>query len=297
VSQPSLYKYLGVDGARLTLRSRTFKHAKPSDFNDVEDLTIQSVFPETLEEACKTMCDGFTDVILKNIGTPPTCANLEMRRKISLLQEVYRKNPSAAERVEAVTKGSLVSEVYDFDTLRKSNEAFIKEINELMQQNRVLCVSERIDSDRMWMRYADEHKGAALRILPNLKKDSKFKLFRKVEYEAKRPAFFDNAAGYQEQVLFGDHEKDHKRYIDRVVYTKTHDWEYEGEYRLCIPVIGEDWNVLLFHPEEIPELYLGAKMNDVVKQEIADLAKSINPKILILQSIRGPHGDISFCRH
>ncbi len=46
---PSLYKYFGVEGARLTLRNRTFKHAKPSDFNDTEDLTIQSVFPEALE--------------------------------------------------------------------------------------------------------------------------------------------------------------------------------------------------------------------------------------------------------
>ena len=37
---PPLYKYLDVTGAKLTLQNGTFKHAKPSDFNDLEDLTI-----------------------------------------------------------------------------------------------------------------------------------------------------------------------------------------------------------------------------------------------------------------
>ena len=68
---PPLYKYLGIEGAKLTLRNRTFKHSKPSDFNDTEDLTIQSVFPETLEDACKLMYDGFTDTVLRNIALRP----------------------------------------------------------------------------------------------------------------------------------------------------------------------------------------------------------------------------------
>ena len=48
---PPLYKYLDVQGAKLALGNRTFQHAKPSDFNDIEDLTIQSIFPEGVEAA------------------------------------------------------------------------------------------------------------------------------------------------------------------------------------------------------------------------------------------------------
>jgi hypothetical protein len=33
---PPLYKYLDVQGAKLTLGNNTFRHAKPSTFNDVE---------------------------------------------------------------------------------------------------------------------------------------------------------------------------------------------------------------------------------------------------------------------
>lgn len=290
-----LYKYLGVEGARLTLRNRTFKHAKPSDFNDTEDLTIQSVFPETLEDACKIMYDGFTDTILKNINNPPTCTNEDMRLKVGLIQEAFRNNPAAADLVKAAKKNDLIADVFDLDRLRKSTESFIAEINEFLQGYRVLCVSETIDSDRMWASYADSYKGVALRILPNLDKDSKFSLFRKVDYQTKRPPLFDGALTYQENSLFGDHEKNNRRYIERVIYTKTLEWEHEKEYRLCIPIIGEkDWNVLSFYPEEIPELYLGAYMDDAVKTEIVSLAKSVNPQILVFQSDRGVGGQISF---
>jgi Protein of unknown function (DUF2971) len=292
---PPLYKYLGVEGARLTLRNRTFKHSKPSDFNDTEDLTIQSIFPEPLEDAYKIMYDGFTDTILKNIDAPPTGTDPKQRLQVGLIQEAFRNNPDAASAIKTIKKNDLISDIVDLEHAKKSTEAFIKEINEFLQGYRVLCVSERIDSDRMWTRYADNHQGIGLRILPNLEKDSKFSLFRKVDYQAKRPALFDNALTYQEKVLFGDHEQNNKHYIDRVIYSKTLEWEYEKEYRLSIPVIGEDdWNTLAFHPEEISELYLGANMNDVVKAELVGLAKSVNPKIFILQSIRGPGGQISF---
>src|ERR1700722_2005393 len=208
---PPLYKYLGVEGARLTLRNRTFKHAKPSDFNDTEDLTIQSIFPEALEDACEIMYDSFTDTILKNINSPPTCPNADMRLKIALIQQAFRNNLDAAKLVKAAKEKDLISDVFDLARMKKSTESFIREMNESLQGYRVLCVSERIDLDRMWTLYADNHRGVSLRILPNLEKDSKFSLFRKVDYQTTRPPFFDDALTYQENTLFGDHEKNNKR--------------------------------------------------------------------------------------
>lgn len=69
---PPLYKYLDVQGAKLTLGNKTFKHAKPSDFNDVEDLTINSIFPEKTDLALKRLEDCFTDVLLQHLNDPPT---------------------------------------------------------------------------------------------------------------------------------------------------------------------------------------------------------------------------------
>jgi len=64
MSLPPLYKYLDVQGARRTLTNRTFRHAKPSTFNDTEDLTIRSIFPEDEETALEQLKHGFVDVLM-----------------------------------------------------------------------------------------------------------------------------------------------------------------------------------------------------------------------------------------
>src|SRR5438105_1581418 len=97
---PPLYKYLNVQGAKLTLGNRCFRHAKPSDFNDIEDMTIQSIFPDETEVALKKLSEGFTDVVLAHLNDPPTCAS-PLREKLALIQKVYATNPKAAEIVKA----------------------------------------------------------------------------------------------------------------------------------------------------------------------------------------------------
>lgn len=97
---PPVYKYLSVQGAKLTLGNKTFKHAKPSDFNDTEDLTISSIFPEETEAALARLSSGFTDVILQHLNHIPTCAS-PMKEKVALIQQIYRANTSAADVVKA----------------------------------------------------------------------------------------------------------------------------------------------------------------------------------------------------
>ena len=172
---------------QLTLRNRTFKHAKPSDFNDTEDLTIQSVFPEALEDACKIIYDGFTDTILKNINNPPTCTNANMRIKVGLIQEAFRNNPDAAEIVKAAKANDVIGDVFDLDRMKKSNEALIREINEFLQGYRVLCVSERINSDEMWTCYADNHQGVGLEFSLTLRKIQNFRSFAKLNTAQRGP--------------------------------------------------------------------------------------------------------------
>ena len=104
---PPLYKYLDVQGAKLTLTNRNLKHAEPSTFNDTEDLTIRSRFTENDAAALKQIEDGFTDVLVKHLNDPPTCLNVEMRKKVTLLQAIFKANPDAAKRIkEAKAKGS-----------------------------------------------------------------------------------------------------------------------------------------------------------------------------------------------
>jgi len=294
---PPLYKYLDVQGAKLTLGNGTFKHAKPSDFNDIEDLTVQSIFPEETEAALKKLTNGIIDVILQHLNDQPTCSS-PRREKIALIQHAFRTNPNAAEIKNAELNNESGEPIYDVEHMRERSEASINEINAFMQDYRVLCVSTHRDSEEMWSGYAENHKGIVLRVEPNVAKDSIFQSFRPVEYREKRPPLYDDTLDFIADGLFGDHEAQTRVILEKIVYTKTLHWQHEAEYRLAIPFReGEPpWNVLKYHPEEITELYLGLAMTMEDKEDMVSKAKALNPEISIFQVGRDADTKLTFNR-
>lgn len=148
----------------------------------------------------------------------------------------------------------------------------------------------------MWSGYAEDHKGAAVRIEPNMAKDSKFQKFEPVVYREKRPPLHDDTLEFVADGLFGDKDARHMAIMNKIIYAKTLDWQHEGEYRLAIPLApGErPWNTLSYHPDEITELYLGAAMTDADKDDILAKAKSVNPGIAVFQAVHGAEGTITF---
>lgn len=281
----------------MTLGNKAFKHAKPSDFNDTEDLTISSIFPEETEAALARLASGFTDVILQHLHRIPTCAS-PMKEKVALIQQIYRADTIAADVVKAEQARRGLSAVYDVEHMRARSKVFVAEINEFMQGYRVLCVSTRKDSEEMWTRYAQDHKGIMLRIEPNLAKDSKFQLFRPVTYNERRPPLYDDTLQFIADSLFGDQQARLKAILEKIIYTKTLRWKYESEYRLSIPLRKdeEQWETLAYHGEEITELYLGLAMETADREEIVRLAKAVNPNVIILRATRDMDGKIRFER-
>jgi hypothetical protein len=293
---PPLYKYLDVRGAKLTLDNRTFRHAQPSDFNDVEDLTVQSLFPEETEEALRRLTGGFTDVILRNLDKKPTCSSPQ-KEMLELIQQAFRTHPEAADLARTELVASF-EEMYDVDYYRKKAKGYILEINEFMQSYRVLCVTTHKESERMWTDYAQKHKGICLRIEPNLAKDSKFQLFRPVTYRDKRPPLYEETLEFIAGALFGDLDARVKECVERIIYSKTLKWQHEGEYRLVCPV-GENekpWNTMAYHPEEITELYLGCEMEKLDVEDTVGKARNVNIDIKIFQARRSGGGRLVFDR-
>jgi hypothetical protein len=290
-----LYKYLDVQGAKLTLTNKNFKHAAPSDFNDLEELTVRSIFPEDEETALREMKSGFTDVIMRHLDDPPTCLNAGLRDKVTLLQTIFKANPEAARLIKEVKARGRVPEVFDPKQMKARNASFVEETNQHMQGFRILCVSKCNDSEEMWKRYAEDHKGIVLRITPNVAKDSKYQLFAPVTYHDSRPALYDSILDFQEGGLFGDqHERIHQ-IMRKIIYTKTLPWSYESEYRLAIPLKqGQDWNTMPYHPEEISELYLGANQTSALKAEIVKLAQAVNAEIKVFDMTHDKNGKLTF---
>ena len=295
MAQPPLYKYLDVQGAKLTLKNKCFRHSKPSYFNDTEDFTVRSIFPEDDETAFKQLEDGFADCLIKHLDDNPTMLNPETRAKVRQLQAIFKANPDAAKLIKEARRKGGSQPFLDREQMKKRNRDFVAEINLFMQNWRVLCVSTLNNSEMMWVRYADDHQGIILRIVPNLEKDSKFQRFAPVVYRDARPSLYESAARFQEDSLFGDQQARLKKSLDTIIYSKTLDWQYENEYRLAIPLgHGErDWNTLLYHPDEIAEIYLGAKMTAELKTEIVGLAHAVNPHIKVFEMFHDANGQLA----
>jgi hypothetical protein len=247
---PPLYKYLDLKGALLTLANKTFKHAKPSDFNDTEDLTLQSLFPEELEVALKNAQNRFIDVILRHLNEVPTC-NSPLRAAIGYIQHLFRNDPEAANLVKAEMLSDGAPPIFDIDHMRSISEEVIQQINAMMQATRILCVTTQINSEKMWTQYAENHEGIALRIEPSLEKDSKFQRFRPVSYREKRPPLFESADEFIAGAFWGNREARLREKNDKIICTKTLNWAHEREYRSAIPLRKneEPWDTVLITPK------------------------------------------------
>jgi|ERR1700674_838549 len=292
---PPLYKYLDIAGAKLTLQTGTFRHGEPSNFNDLEELTIRSIFPQDEEVVLTEMKNVFVDILVENIDRPPTCVNPQMKAKIALMQGALKKNRNAANILrEAIDKEPL-SSFFNVDHMKERNRSFIRELNEFMQGHRIICVSKRNDSEAMWRRYAQNHHGIVLRILPNESKDSKYLLFREVSYGAARPSLYESGLRFLQDSLFGDQKERLKALMDKIIYTKTLKWKGEEEYRLAIPIFDRDnWTTLPYHPEEITEMYFGHESTEEEKNELIKLAVAMNPGISIFQAFLDSNKKMSF---
>jgi Protein of unknown function (DUF2971) len=236
---PPLYKYLDVNGAKLTLGNRTFRHAKPSTYEDLEDMTIRSIFPEELEVALATLSNGLVDVIVVNINEEPTCS-AKRAEVVTALQDILRQDPEQADTLKEQMKDLPDLNVFDVKHMRAWAEAFVKTTNEFMRTYRILCVTADNASERMWEDYAQDHQGIVVRIEPNTEKASKFELFRPVEYRPTRPALYDQTLDFLEGSLFGDQEARSLVILNRIIYAKTSRYKFEKEYRL-VPVSYPRW--------------------------------------------------------
>jgi hypothetical protein len=230
-------------------------------------------------------------MLLKHLDDVPTCLNEGMRAKVSLILAAFKANPDAARLVKEAKK--TMPSVFNLEQMKQRHLEFVAEINVFMQGFRILCVSARKDSERMWDRYAEGHEGIVLKISPNIIKDSKFQCFVPVMYQASRPTLYKSAEAFLEGGLFGDQQVRIREAMDQIIYAKTLEWEYENEYRLAIPVHSDnDWDTLGYHPEELSELYLGANATDTWKAEIVALAEAVNPHIAVHEMFYNGNGNL-----
>jgi hypothetical protein len=136
----------------------------------------------------------------------------------------------------------------------------------------------------MWAHYADGHRGAVFGFRPDLERDSFLRLIKPVVYSTDRPFLFDEGPKMLPTMASITSPAALRPYTQRLLHTKSAEWSYEEELRLCIPEEvkdGERASLLSFYPNELEEVYLGYRMEDQNRKKISELARSLNPTVKI----------------
>lgn len=131
---------------------------------------------------------------------------------------------------------------------------------------RVCCFSKRNDINLMWSHYADKHQGICLGF--DVLKD--LKTFPALPIEYIDRAEFAPLNNFRDPYA-----------LFRLVYTKSNDWKYEEEVRVCYPREG-DKNLFSFKPESLTQIIFG---NRTPEKDIEHVMKLVKQREIRLQRV------------
>jgi hypothetical protein len=154
------------------------------------------------------------------------------------------------------------------------NAAMAEQINELLNKNvGVLSLCEHADNLLMWAHYGDSHRGFAIEF------DTSAAFFHQAMPPAHVKASSEDARGFAEEYgrlrrISYQEERPSVVVTDMTfdtIMTKGKDWEYEGEWRMLMPLDYADvmawpvidWPIYLFAvpPSAVKTIILGCNAN------------------------------------
>lgn len=281
------YKYLDLEGAKLTLQNGNVRLSRPSELNDPFDVEISDLYGMDLDEIIN---DGYDD----NIGF--------------LLSDPVNFSKFIGANVEDTLLAAKILPCLPVQELQKMREQanfLMKErkkllledsikVSKIFKNSAIFCASKIFDSPLMWSHYAEKHKGIVLGFTPVEESDSIITVLSPVKYTKNRPQFMQ-----RNNFGIGAKPQDLEKLAESIFYTKSDIWEYEHEVRLYLPDYIEDdscTHTLLTYPDdELTEIYFGCRSSEEAKKELLDLAFKRNKNIKAYQSkIRSRTYDLDF---
>lgn len=274
------YKYLGGNVAKLVLESATFQWSAPTLFNDPFDHQASYRFDFSEDQAADQMVKALEEIVFGDADP------------------VFEEDKVLG-RFFAQMRGNITEDKkpHFLDMLRQSTRRgtgrlgrYKTELNAtlltLLNNARVLCISETDDNVVMWSHYAGSHRGVVLELGRFDEVDDNLLAARPVEYVDQFPLFM-SVEGWIDY-LTGKRE-----ILDEVLYrpafVKHADWRYEKEWRVWVPAVGPEWGengrTLLRKDRRVfSGLYFGCRVDSELKAQLLSIASKGYPDMAIYQA-------------
>jgi len=130
-----------------------------------------------------------------------------------------------------------------------------------------------------------------LEFSPDVEKDSALSASMPVRYKKERPLIYRNPSDLVRHALTMSPVASADQMLNDLIFTKSPEWEYEQEIRLAIPDFvpkGSSYGTLNFAPSELVAVHLGCRITSADKNELIELARSLNDGVTIYQAQVSP---------
>lgn len=276
-SHPTLYHYTKSDTAKEILTSNSLMFSNREKFNDNFDTRLHE-------------CNFINEIDL-NL----TLLKSQLKNKdIQVFSEMR----------------NILNNIYINNQLILIRRAF----NDALKPLGILCLSEKWDCPSMWAHYADAHDGKQKGVVFGINTcdtdvNSVIKLtppsgpnIRHVRYTKKHPVFIDEKF-LVDFIIFRHNKPQHEVFLKwlnhnvifHTIYSKSHDWKYEKEYR-CLKHFGDKDIRFDFHTNlpktQFSEIIIGKDIDPEAEKNILNLVKNNNlqTKVVKISGYRIDYG-------
>jgi hypothetical protein len=269
------YKYVSGKTCRAALEHRTLRWSTPATLNDPFDiqfdLHLKVDRAKVKQLAAQKLSDGLYG------DRPAPVGNV-----LGALLRVERANLIQLNKAEL--KGEFDKGIEEgLLSIEQSLPEFQRELRAHMARSKILCLTELPDNSLMWSHYADQHRGAVLRLASIPALDSAWGAAKAVHYATEMPRLLDEE--HLSDILSGRTLMEPEPIIDKLVFTKAAFWSYEQEWRVYA---GDGGHPAAPHEDspfsanELNAVIFGCRMPADDARDIAALAHHLNPNVSVL---------------
>jgi Protein of unknown function (DUF2971) len=284
-SQKHLGKFVSSEALGLVLQNRSLKWSRPDLFNDPFDCQPRFRFCPSLEECLPLLRQEILRALAGDIKS--YAVDGPFSKKVNWVLDQIKLDRAKPNALNFLLEGVLAEAVKNPEDMQ--NKFFDQVVGQL-ESSKIICFTKNFLSVLMWSHYGESHRGALLGFLPR-SDDSQFKLAEKVRYTKSLPFMMEApelAKAFTGQVSLGD-DVQTARTLDRAVFTKALEWEYENEWRIT----GGDGfqkhdkvEYNKFDAEDLSFVVLGCKASDELICKCITFRDSIAPHLEIYKAQR-----------
>jgi hypothetical protein len=273
-----LYKYVSFSTGKIVLENQNLRWSTPPLLNDPFDM--QFLFQVRADRGAVKLL-ALQKLWVAHYGPGPVASTPnQLGVLIGGLQGSF---PQLSREEFDCEFGEAIDECFEVLYSRLPDRA--REIWEIFQNDKILCLSEVPDSIVMWSYYAQNHAGMVLCFRDAVGPDGPWRMARPVSYVDEVPSLFTEDA--LSEILAGQHSIDLPHVLDMVCFTKSRHWEHEREWRIYAGAgrTQGPYEDIPFNALELDSVILGCRMPKQERMYVVDLISRRYLKTVMFQAV------------